>query len=119
MMSGVPDTKSGARSAVYEKRRVVEGTGSDASGEEEPHGLEFAREGIEDEAEILQRDNAEERLVAVLAEYDRGVAVGVGEGDVGFGDLALNGRAVGQGEELGALGFQAKPLPHVLGQQRV
>ena len=54
------------------------------------HRLQVAGEGIENQAEILQCDDAKQSLVVGLAENNRGVAISLWQRDVTFGDLALD-----------------------------
>jgi len=91
-----------------------------SSDEQRAHRLERAVKRIEDEAEDLQRHDAEQGLrITGLAENHRGVGLTLRQRDVAFGDRSSNGGAVGQGEVHLPPGSQANGTPRVFGQQRV
>jgi hypothetical protein len=98
-------------------RRVV--VGQHGLAEAELHRPEFAFEGVEDEAEVFERDHAQQRIVAGLAEDDGRVAVVTVQGDVTFGYLSLYLRAVRQCEACRFLGLQLDRFPYFRWKQGV
>jgi len=74
---------------------------------------------VENEAEDLQRDDAEQGLVTRLAEDDRRVALALRQADVALGHVALDPGAVGQDEGEPALRSQADGALSIDRQQAV
>src|SRR2546430_15297966 len=89
------------------------------SGEDEPGRLEPPAERVQDEAQDLEGDGSEERLVTRFAEDDRRVAFALRQRDVAFGDVALDLRAAGQNEGHASLVRQAGRAPACRRQKAV
>src|ERR1051325_1864722 len=89
------------------------------SRQEQMRRLQLAGEWIEHEAENLQRHDAEQWLIARLAEDDRRVAFALGEHQAAFGNLPLDGASVRESERRRSPRPQADLLPIRLGDQRV
>ena len=91
--------------------------GSDHQG---THGVERAAEGVEDEAEDLERHDAEEGFrIARLAQDDGRVAFALREREPALRDRAADDRPVGEAEVHLALRREPDGLPHRLGEERV
>ena len=72
--------------------------------QQHPHGLKGASERVEDQSQDLQGHDAEQGLVARLPENDRRVPVPLRQADMGFGNLTLNGGAIGKRAAYGSPG---------------
>jgi hypothetical protein len=60
--------------------------------------LQGAGKRVKDEPEDFKRDDAQERLIAWLAEYDGSMALPLGKGNVALGYLALISRTISERE---------------------
>src|SRR5438445_1561121 len=90
------------------------------SDQQRAHRLEGAAERVEDEAEDLQGDDAEQRFRIVrLPEDDRRMPVPLGKREVAFRHGAVDGRAIGEHALHLTLGRETDGLPHGRGQERV
>src|SRR4030095_8330946 len=74
---------------------------------------------MEDQAEDLQRDDAEQRLVTWLAENDWRVTFALSEPHIALGNVPLDLRPVGQDEGQPASRRQAECAPVIGWQQAV
>src|SRR5436309_15304827 len=90
------------------------------SHQQAPHRSQRAPERVEDEAEDLQRDDAEQRLcVPWLAQDDRRMALALWRREVALRHGPVDGGPVGEDELHIPLGCEADGLPHRVGQERV
>ena len=62
--------------------------------QEQPHRMQSTAEGMKKKAEIFERNDPEECLIARLAKNDRAVSVSHRKRDVAFGDITFNARSV-------------------------
>src|SRR2546428_4231051 len=81
--------------------------------------MQGAVEGVENEAELFQRDHAEQRDVAGLAEDDWRVSITLRQREMAFRDRPLDRTAVRQREAHTPLRLKTEVRPDVMREQRV
>src|SRR5919197_4475627 len=123
---------SSARSSTRSTRRPTSASSGTAEGGGESHRLLRTRlrgadraehrelgpaqrtvEGIEDEAQLLERDDAEQGDITSLAQDHRRVAVAFRHLDAAFRDRSFDRAAVSHHEAHSSLWRKAKSGPHV------
>ena len=74
---------------------------------------------MEHQPEFLEGDDAEQGVIARLAENDRSCGFTLWQVNAAFGDGALHRRAIGHDECLCAAGLQIDRRPHIVRQKGV
>src|SRR5207245_1857162 len=87
--------------------------------EHRPHRFQRTFERVENQAKNFQGHSPQESFVARFSQYDRGMAIALGQGNVALGNAALDLCAVGQGKSHFSLGLKADSLPVLFGNQGV